>query len=90
MEFWSARDLMPVLGYSIERAKESCRTSNQVVANHFLPTPAKSSGGSIFGLIATAISLRISIVLAGLVLIPTLFLYGYSIKKHKLVELTTS
>lgn len=62
MEFWSARDLMPVLGYStwrqffeaIERAKESSRTSNQVVANHFLPTPAKSSGGPILGLIATA------------------------------------
>lgn len=53
MEFWSARDLMPVLGYStwrqfseaIERAKESCKTSNQIVANHFLPAPAKSSGG---------------------------------------------
>lgn len=47
------------------------------------------AGGPILGLIATAISLRISIVLAGLVLIPTLFLYGYSIKKHKLVESAT-
>lgn len=53
MEFWSARDLMLVLGYStwrqfseaIDRAKEACKTSNQPVENHFLPAPAKSSGG---------------------------------------------
>ena len=44
------------------------------------------AGGPILGLIATAISLRISIILAGLILIPTLFLYSYSIKRHKLVE----
>ena len=52
-EFWLARDLMPMLGYStwakfeeaIERAKEACKTSNQPVDNHFLPAPAKSSGG---------------------------------------------
>ena len=48
------------------------------------------AGGPILGLIATAISLRISIVLAGLILVPTLFLYGYSIKKHKLIEPITS
>jgi DNA-damage-inducible protein D len=53
MEFWSARDLMAVLGYvkwqkfleAISRAKESCQTSNQPVENHFLPAPVKSSGG---------------------------------------------
>lgn len=53
MEFWSARDLMSVLGYTtwskfieaIDRAKEACKTSNQAVDNHFLPAPAKSSGG---------------------------------------------
>lgn len=53
MEFWHARDLMSVLGYStwrqfaeaIERAKEACKISNQSVENHFLPAPAKSSGG---------------------------------------------
>ena len=53
MEFWSARDLMPMLGYStwakfteaIERAKESCKISGSVVENQFLPAPAKSSGG---------------------------------------------
>lgn len=53
MEFWSARDLMPVLGYStwrqfaeaIDRAKEACKMSNQPVDNHFLLAPAKSSGG---------------------------------------------
>lgn len=44
MEFWSARDLMPVLGYStwrmfseaINRAKESCKISGQFVEDHFL------------------------------------------------------
>jgi len=53
MEFWLARDLMPMLGYStwrqfseaIDRAKEACKLSNQSVQNHFLPAPAKSSGG---------------------------------------------
>jgi len=53
MEFWSARDLMPMLGYStwrqfseaIDRAKEACRISNQSVEIHFLLAPAKSSGG---------------------------------------------
>ncbi|MEI6304794.1 MAG: DNA damage-inducible protein D [Candidatus Taylorbacteria bacterium] len=53
MEFWSARDLMPMLGYStwrqfaetIERAKHSCRTSNQTTDGHFLTAPTKSSGG---------------------------------------------
>lgn len=53
IEFWHARDLMPILGYStwrqfseaIERAKESCRASGQTIENHFLPAPAKSTGG---------------------------------------------
>ena len=53
VEFWSARDLMPMLGYTtwqkfseaIERAKQASKTSNQVVDNHFLPAPVKSSGG---------------------------------------------
>jgi len=53
MEFWSARDLMPMLGYStwrqfaeaIERAKEACKISNQSIEIHFLLAPAKSSGG---------------------------------------------
>lgn len=41
-------------------------------------------GGPILGLIATAVSLRLSIVLSGLVLIPTLCMYLYSIKRHKI------
>lgn len=53
MEFWSARDLMPMLGYTtwakfteaIERAKEALKKSEQTVENHFLPAPAISSGG---------------------------------------------
>ena len=53
MEFWFARDLMPLLGYIkwqtftevIERAKESCKTSGQSIENNFLPAPVKSSGG---------------------------------------------
>lgn len=55
VEFWSARDLMPILGYitwrqfsdAIERAKEASKTSGQPVENHFLPAPAKSYGGHI-------------------------------------------
>lgn len=53
MEFWSARDLMPMLGYvkwqkfteAIERAKEACKISDRPVESHFLPAPVKSSGG---------------------------------------------
>lgn len=44
MEFWSARDLMAVLGYatwrmfgeSIKRAKESCKTGGHEVGDHFV------------------------------------------------------
>lgn len=53
MEFWTARDLMPMLGYAkwqkfveaIERAKVTCKMSEQSVENHFLPAPVKSTGG---------------------------------------------
>lgn len=53
MEFWSARDLMPLLGYStwqkfteaVDRAKEACKAAGQDISNHFLPAPVKSSGG---------------------------------------------
>lgn len=53
MEFWSARDLMSVLGYIkwqkfvevIEKAKDACKTSNQIIESHFLPVPVKSYGG---------------------------------------------
>jgi DNA-damage-inducible protein D len=52
-EFWLARDVMEVLGYStwakfievIQRAKEACKTSNQSVDEHFLSAPTKSTGG---------------------------------------------
>lgn len=52
MEFWSARDLMLILGYvkwqkfieAIERAKKTCKTSDQSVDNHFLPAPVNRSG----------------------------------------------
>jgi MFS transporter, DHA3 family, tetracycline resistance protein len=43
-------------------------------------------GGPILGLIATMVSLRLSIVLSGFILIPTLFLYILSFKKHKLPD----
>ncbi len=44
VEFWSARDLMKVLGYSewrkflgvIEKAKEACTISGQLVGDHFV------------------------------------------------------
>lgn len=40
-------------------------------------------GGPILGLVATFVSLKISIVFAGLVLVPTLFMYSHSLKNHK-------
>lgn len=43
-------------------------------------------GGPILGWIATAISMRLSLVMAGIVLIPTLFLYHYSANKHKVTS----
>jgi len=44
MEYWSARDLMSMLGYSawrmflgaVERAKVACNTSGYLVADHFV------------------------------------------------------
>ena len=53
MEFWSARDLMPMLGYktwrqfseAVERAKVSAEKGGKLAKNHFLPAPAKSTGG---------------------------------------------
>lgn len=53
MDFWSARDLMLVLGYIkwqkflnvIDKAKLSCEKSGKTVNNHFLPAPVKSTGG---------------------------------------------
>ena len=43
VEFWRARDLMPLLGYTrwenfnnaIQRAKESCETSGINISDHF-------------------------------------------------------
>lgn len=43
-------------------------------------------GGPILGIIAGAIAIRASIVAAGLILVPTLFFYVYSIKNHKLAS----
>jgi len=45
------------------------------------------AGGPLLGLIATIISIRVSIVMAGMFLIPSLFLYINSIKKHKMTDL---
>jgi DHA3 family tetracycline resistance protein-like MFS transporter len=44
-------------------------------------------GGPILGLIATMISLRLSIVLAGLILIPIIIIYINSIKRHRFIDL---
>ena len=44
IEYWSARDLMPLLGYekswqnfehAIQKAKTACEASGQIVENHF-------------------------------------------------------
>ena len=54
VEFWSARDLMPMLGYVkwqkfievIERAKEACKISGHVVSDHFTGAGKMVSTGS--------------------------------------------
>ena len=51
MEFWVARELMPLLGYdkrerfldTIMRAQQSCETSGKSVPEHFFPAPGKTS-----------------------------------------------
>ena len=50
---WSARAIMPLLGYEkwerfsnvIHKAQVSCANSGQLVENHFFPDPGKSEGG---------------------------------------------
>jgi DHA3 family tetracycline resistance protein-like MFS transporter len=41
-------------------------------------------GGPILGVIAGVIAIRTSIIVAGLILVPTIFFYAYSAKNHKL------
>ena len=41
-------------------------------------------GGPILGLIATLVAIKVSLLAASLILVPTLFFYLYSIKNHKL------
>jgi len=53
LEFWSARDLMPMLGYikwqkfteAINRAKEACRSSGQKIEDHFTGAGKPITGG---------------------------------------------
>lgn len=40
-------------------------------------------GGPVLGLIATAVSIKTGIIAAGLILIPSFFLYSYLLKEHK-------
>lgn len=52
-EFWSARDLMPLLEYqkwerfqdALERAKLACGNTGVETGLHFFPAPGKSTGG---------------------------------------------
>lgn len=54
MEFWSARDLMVVLGYttwqrfadSLKRAKNACKMSNFIVSDHFIGAAKMVATGS--------------------------------------------
>lgn len=54
LDYWSARELMPYLGYStwrmfnhaLDRAKESCKKSDQSVKNHFVGAGKMVSTGS--------------------------------------------
>jgi len=52
-EFWSARDLMQILGYKkwerflevIQRSIGSCKVSGKIYSDHFFPELGKSTGG---------------------------------------------
>ena len=52
-EYWTARELMPHLGYdtwekfekAVNRAIESCKNADQQPNNHFFAAPRKSTGG---------------------------------------------
>ncbi len=54
LEYWSARELMPLLGYetwrmfskALDRAKESCKKSDQYVKNHFVGADKMVTTGS--------------------------------------------
>ena len=54
VEFWYARDIMNLFWYqtwqkfkdSIERAKTACEMSGNIVLEHFLPAPVKTSWAS--------------------------------------------
>ncbi|MDP2749861.1 MAG: DNA damage-inducible protein D [Nanoarchaeota archaeon] len=54
VEFWFARDLQTLLGYTqwrnflatIEKAKESCKNAGQIIDNHFVGVSKKVSIGS--------------------------------------------
>ncbi len=41
-------------------------------------------GGPILGLIASLLAIRVSLVVSGLILVPSLLLYAYSLRKHKI------
>ncbi|MEA5506968.1 BRO family protein [Halotia wernerae UHCC 0503] len=53
IEYWLARELMPILGYqqwrqfedAITRAIAACKNIEQEIKEHFLRLPAKSTGG---------------------------------------------
>jgi len=45
----------------------------------------QAAGGPILGIIAGVVAVKAGIIAAGLILIPTLFLYACTLKKHKLV-----
>lgn len=56
LEFWSARELMPILWYktwqkfevAIQRAQSSCESSWKSIQEHFLPAPVKTPGETIW------------------------------------------
>ena len=54
-EYWSARDLSKILGYTewrnftsaIEKAKEACQNSGQAISDHFVETNKMIATGRV-------------------------------------------
>lgn len=93
--------IVAMIAYLFAMMLREIRTPlNQAWANQNIPTKMRATllsmcsqtdaigqviGGPILGLMATFLALRVSIFVAALILIPTVFFYIYSIKKYKTV-----
>jgi MFS transporter, DHA3 family, tetracycline resistance protein len=71
---WVNQNLQPKVRATVFSICDQANSMGQII------------GGPILGLIATVVSIRLGIILSGLLLIPTLFMYVYSIKEKKIAR----